>query len=318
MDDFLTRMYEEEMDKTAAADLEAFMGTLEADELEAVLGLSKEAVAGPEKAEEPTSAQGAELDAKQKAVRQHVENEHDNTPTQRKEMPGNVNHAGDSKAKPVTKEAMAHADAVGRLFARIKVAADPNYSVEPESWMRGQKGIARAMRAGDKGLSKYLAHDELIGARQRRGLSGALKGGAGGVGAGALAGLIASLASKGKISPGAGALGGGALGGSLGMAGGQIRGMHGADKEFLAKRGIKPTKWGLGRGRFTEEAAAKYLKEKNSMGEDEGGDAGMETTAAAKAKIAARALRATKGAPGHVKVAAIRVAAAQMASVVGR
>jgi hypothetical protein len=39
-------------------------------------------------------------------------------------------------------------------------------------------------------------------------------------------------------------------------------GAHKANKEWLKERGIKMTGLGLGRGRFTEEAAKKYLKDK--------------------------------------------------------
>jgi hypothetical protein len=78
---------------------------------------------------------------------------------------------------------------------------------------------------------------------------------------------------------------------------------------------------GLGRGRFTSEAAAKYLKQKESegVGGNDGIGAqqgqGIETTASVKAKIAARALRATQGAPEHIRKTAAAVAGRQMAKV---
>jgi len=61
-------------------------------------------------------------------------------------------------------------------------------------------------------------------------------------------------------------------------------------------------------------------EEKKAQGfgdEGMGGDGGMETTAAAKAKIAMRAMRVTRGAPPHIKLAAARFAGNEMAKTAG-
>lgn len=47
MDDFLTKMYEEEQEKTASADLQSFMDSLSVDQLAECLGIEKTAIVGP-------------------------------------------------------------------------------------------------------------------------------------------------------------------------------------------------------------------------------------------------------------------------------
>jgi hypothetical protein len=122
-------------------------------------------------------------------------------------------------------------------------------SVRPETWMEGQKGQARALR---KPGSKILADPELIKKRLKGQLKGLAIGAPLGAGAGALLGRLLS----GKR--GATALGAIIGGGASGLAG-QLIGQGRADKKWLAERGIKTTKAGLGRGEFSAEAAKKYL-----------------------------------------------------------
>lgn len=126
--------------------------------------------------------------------------------------------------------------------------------VTPESWWAGQKGISRSMRApGSTGIGKALADPQLVGNRVLHGLKHGLVGA--GIGAGGGAAIGAGVGGKKK------ALLGALLGMGIGGLSGQTHGMYKADKEWLAKKGITPTMLGLGRGKFTPEAAKKYLKD---------------------------------------------------------
>lgn len=123
-----------------------------------------------------------------------------------------------------------------------KTAAEGD--VKP-SWWAGQKAQSRAMRAGDKGVKKYLASNELVGKRMK----GMVGGGALGAGGGALLGHVSGR-------PGGKALGA-AVGGLLGMAAGAGR----AEKDYLKSKGIKQRWGGLASPHMSSEAAKKYLKE---------------------------------------------------------
>jgi hypothetical protein len=164
----------------------------------------------------------------------------------------------------VTEGAPPHIKRAAARFAGREIAklakADDKYSVKP-GYLAGQKAQMRALsgRDAEQGAG-ILADPTLIGNRQIGGLKGGLLGGGLGAGIGTLAGGAASLLSRGRIRPDMGVLGGAAIGGLGGMAIGQTAGMYDADKRFLAERGIKPTALGLGRGRFTPEAAQKYLR----------------------------------------------------------
>jgi hypothetical protein len=65
MSDFLTKLYEEEMEKVSQADLGAFMDSLSVEELAAIAGVEKLAVGGPTTPEMPTG-QGHETTDKSK------------------------------------------------------------------------------------------------------------------------------------------------------------------------------------------------------------------------------------------------------------
>lgn len=165
-------------------------------------------------------------------------------------------------AYQTTRSAPEHIKTAAIKMAGIKIAEkDEKYVVVPESWWRGQKGMARASRAGDTGLKSLLAKDELVGKRLKGQLGGLAVGAPAGAGVGALGGLLASLVSKGAISRGQGAGGGALIGAALGSLTGQGLGQMRADRQFLEAQGIRPTWGGLGRGRYTQEAAKKYLKD---------------------------------------------------------
>jgi uncharacterized protein YcfJ len=245
------------------------METLPQDALEEFLGLSKQAVAGPAEGEEPTSAQGAELDAKQKAVRQHAEGEHADTPTKRTEMPGNVSHEGDSKAKPVEKEAMNWADGIGRMLAHTHAEV-----LEKQGFVV-------------PGLVGYYSQ----GDPEKTPKSGFWRGaGLGTLGAvaGSIPGAMAGHQGLARV----GSLAGGVAGGYLG---GKSAKLSPAEQKEYAK---------------TLKAKARSMS-KSSMGDDEG----METTAAAKAKIASRVLRIARDLPDDYRDAAIKTAGQELAKV---
>jgi hypothetical protein len=152
----------------------------------------------------------------------------------------------------------------GHQIALVKQAKeDKDYPVKPESWLKGQRGMVRATQMSGKGAKQILADKRLIKERGKGMGKGFLAGGAGGAGAGALAGLIASAATKGRYKPGSSAGIGALIGGLGGGYTGLTAGAHKANKKWLEERGIKMTGLGLGRGRFTEEAAKKYLKNKS-------------------------------------------------------
>lgn len=137
-------------------------------------------------------------------------------------------------------------DPLGRAMAKIAAQA-----VDP-GWWESQKAYSRAMRDSDEGLGKYLAKNELVGSRLKKGLGGSLVG----LGIGGLSG-----AGLGAIAGGApGAALGGAIGGGLGAFTGNVLGMTNADSEYLRAKGINPRWGGLGGATFSPEAARRYVK----------------------------------------------------------
>ncbi|CAB4131617.1 hypothetical protein UFOVP276_45 [uncultured Caudovirales phage] len=165
--DFLTKMYAEEKEKTAGAELEQFYSQLSASQLEDVLGLSK-------------------------------------------------------------------------------VAKD-EYSVIPKTRKGGQEGQLKALMEGlSEGQDPALSDKKTL---LLNGLGGAALGGGSGA-------LIGALLAKGN-----GAAMGGGIGAGLGGAIGVARGADKVSKEDMLRKGIDTTHWGFGRGRFTPEAAGKYLQD---------------------------------------------------------
>lgn len=228
-------------------------------------GLAKVAVAGPSTPPKPEASAVKTLDADSKALA-------------KKTTPPEEPTAAEKKAELVltamraTRDAPAHiktaaARYVGEKMRGIEKKAGPEHVVEPESWWQGQQGMGRAMRAGDSGLNKYLADSELVGDRLKRGLVQGLVGTGIGAGVGGLGGAaVGHLVSR---RPGAGALIGALTGAAVGGGIGDMRGQMHADRDYLAKRGIQTTGFlNLGRGKYTPEAANKYL------GSDPEGNAG--------------------------------------------
>lgn len=223
-----------------------------------------------------------------------------------------------SKGKPLA----ARKNALQNTEAAIEKKAQEGEPVTPESWLAGQRGMARAMSRSGEGGMISMADPALIKQRMKgmgKGFGlGALGGSALGAGAGLLAGKLMP-GSGAATRAGIGALGGGMLGGAVGTQVGAGR----ADRAWLAERGITPTMGGFGRGKFTQEAAEKYLKpkkgkEKASQGMGEEMGDGMETTASVKAKIAARAMKVSEGAPEHIKAAAVFMAGREISKLGGK
>jgi hypothetical protein len=149
---------------------------------------------------------------------------------------------------------MTRADVIMEKIATIdKVAKDER--PEPGYWA-SNRATGRAMAQSDKGFGKYVAHDELIGKRYKKGLIGALSGL--GIGTPIGAAIGAGLANRGYRGQGAmiGAAGGAILGSSIGQGVGTYK----ADKEFLGARGILLK--GFSKPHLTDEARAKYLSDK--------------------------------------------------------
>jgi hypothetical protein len=118
--------------------------------------------------------------------------------------------------------------------------------VEQPGYMDRQRAVYNAQRAGGKGIDQFLANDELVGQRMKGQMLGSLKGlGIGGLGGLAVGGALGH--------PGAGAVAGGALG----SLAGQIHGSYAADRDHLAKKGIKLKYLGLD-SELSPEAIEKY------------------------------------------------------------
>lgn len=84
MDDFLKKLYDEEMDKTASTNQRAFFDALPASDLESYLGLQKEAVGGPiEPALSPAMKKSIEArEAKAKDAEKRVAQSYSKSETQ--------------------------------------------------------------------------------------------------------------------------------------------------------------------------------------------------------------------------------------------
>jgi hypothetical protein len=150
----------------------------------------------------------------------------------------------------------------GRQLAELtKEAKKESYSVKP-SFFSGHKGQRRALTGGDAKTGRKLFLDpQVIGESSiqefKTGLKGAAIGAPTGAGLGALAARIAR--GRRNIPLGAGAALGAVLGSSIGMGSGKAVGATKAKRDFLAKKGIKMTGTGFGRGLYTPSAAKKYL-----------------------------------------------------------
>jgi hypothetical protein len=168
MDTFLTELYEEAQEKRASAELQDFMKSMDRDDLEAFLGLDKQAVAGPAEGEMPANWQGKELDASQKAKDDYLAQEHQGTPKSVEKtdkwaqtcnsQEGTSKVKSDKEDEPKTKAAEAKfqaADAIGRMFA--KQASLGSYLGAKRSDKKREKekksqGLGSDMAAMDSGL----------------------------------------------------------------------------------------------------------------------------------------------------------------------
>ena len=268
MERFLTQLYQEEMDKTAEVELEEALVAQPMEVLEAMLGISKHAVAGPPAPVLPGPNQGKVLDARQKAVDEFsAKNRTEPPPT--RDQSAAATHTNDDGEQ---KKAMVWADQMGRKLA--STFSVPLHAVS--------------------------------GA-----LSGGVTGGALGAGIGALAG------KKGHRweSAGKGALIGGGIGGGLGGLGGAV-GAKRVNQMLKEMEGHVKRKQsqGVGDSGGMGLAGGGSGQGIETTGSADGG-AEMSTTASVKAKIASIALRATRGAPDHIRKVAAAVAGQKIAAV---
>lgn len=142
--------------------------------------------------------------------------------------------------------------------AKKKEKKDPGY------WAK-QRAAGRAIRAGDKGLDRYMIDPKLMHERRKESLKGLARGGLKGAGAGAAAGALSALISGQKGRALNKALVGAGLGAYVGGAAGSTKGMIKSDIEFLKKKGFKP-KWGGLSVELDAKAKKKYLSKKYKGG----------------------------------------------------
>lgn len=289
MDDFLVKMFEQEQEKIAAADLGEFMDTLPANELEEFLGLTKSAVAGPAEAELPDSENG-ELDKAQKRVDDYAAKTQGQEPPTRKESEeaGPVSHQGPGKEAKEEKTAAS-------VLRLQKVAAAMHQKEQ------GQTKTALAPLIG--GLAGYYSQGNPEATPKSGFWRGAGLGTLGSI-AGAVPGMALRNPALAQIGALGGAVGGGILGGKSAKLGPEER------KAYVKQKAIM------------QAAKAKDLaKESQGPGEEGSSEAaneeGMENTAAAKAKIAMRVMKMTAGAPPHIKQAAAAFAGQEISKLSG-
>lgn len=300
MDDFLTNLFHEDLEKNASVQAGEMMDNVPLSELEEYLGINKTAVAGPAAPPLPDPAQGAELNAKQKAVSDYVNKERLSSIADRSDGADvHVSFQGEGTKQPeehtdealqVSKQAMAYADHVGRVLAKTAAAA----MAPPPG------GVQQTHRTGfvPVGSGMGAVKGGVLGAMG--GMPGSTVGGA----------LLAKYLGR---SPVLGALGGAAAGA---LGGGALGAGTGAGLSALKRVQIKSDQKQLQRLNQAIRDEGKKKKEKKSeFDSDDGG--GMETTAAIRADIADRAIRATAGAPPHIKHAAAVAAARRMTKAAG-
>jgi hypothetical protein len=305
MDDFLTKMYEDEIEKTAGAELDEFMASLPKDELEAFL--IKEAVGGSAEAPLPDAAQGKEMDAKQQAARKQVDKEHNTNPAPR--------HEETRTTSQVTKEAAAIADKAGRVLAKWASACKAKMSQgdDPEAAPIGDQKSGEEKKEpgklkqsqGDEEGMEVTAGVRTEAAKKLIGRVGeAFKGGRRFAGA--------------KTKPSKTSLGGGGpVAGDTVVSPKAIRSLN-----EMARRAETKGMGKLERAGFhVGEHGKKYLAGAGALTAAEvarralKSDKGKEKGAEAKAEIAERSMRLTRGAPEHIKLAAAALAGRQIAGV---
>jgi hypothetical protein len=149
-------------------------------------------------------------------------------------------------------------DDIAKEIARDHLTEDPAYYDKLEkiekkvelSYMDRQRGVVRAM--ADKNLGGIIGinNTDYIKGNLKKQLQHGAIGGAGGAALGALA----TLASKGEVTPEAGA----AIGGLGGAILGQSHGAYRHNSEYLADKGITKKYLGLDH-EFSPEARKKYI-----------------------------------------------------------
>lgn len=85
MDTFLTKLFRDDLEKQAASQTQELMGTLDIPELEEYLGLSKQAVAGPDHAPYPIANKGSD-EARREWINVGIAQRHGDQPRQYKEQ----------------------------------------------------------------------------------------------------------------------------------------------------------------------------------------------------------------------------------------
>lgn len=191
------------------------------------------------------------------------------------------------------KEADMDVEQAGSAYNQ-KMAASRSDLITPEDHVATNIGILRALTDTPQGPGGKISPELLSRAKKN-----ALKGGLLGGGVGALLGLGGSYAG-GRRGVGAvpGTLAGLLYGGGLGAVAGDM----GTTRKWAKERGIHPGFFGG--AKFTPEAAARYLD-----------PVPADKVAEARASLVATALSATKGAPEHIKEAAAKLVAEDMAKI---
>jgi hypothetical protein len=156
---------------------------------------------------------------------------------------------------------------------------------------------------------------EARGRQAGRVLGGGLGGAFGGLGGGALGQHLArGMGQKAQILA---ALGGGALGaaagGGLGAVSGGALGGHAGRYQSEQRREQLQSDIDALKQMRGKEKGSQGMGDVGMAGGDMGGD--METTAAMKAKIAARAMKISEGAPEHIKAAAVFMAGREISKL---
>lgn len=343
MDTFLQKLYDAEMSKQAAANLDGFMKTLDVSDLEAFLSLSKEAVAGPVEAPLPSSLPQHRLDAKMKATAANLHLEHRGTPAKATSSDPNLSYQGVGlPTSGTTKKAADYAAEAGRVFAKTASSRQRALAKEIESGSDDLRARMKATRGKTKDADMDVeqagsAFNQKMAASKSdmvspadhvagnigllRALTDTPQGPGGSINPELLARAKKNALIGGLVGGGAGALlgaGGSYAGGLrglqtapgalLGLAYGGLSGAAigdtGTTRRWVKERGVHP---GLFGGvKFTPEAAARYLDPVT---------AAKTTSEEARAAMIARAISATKGAPEHIKESAAKVVASEMSKL---
>jgi hypothetical protein len=338
MSDFLTKLYEEEMEKTGAVELDQFMDQLPASELESILGIDKTA----KKSEELKRVKALDKKLSREAEGQ-ARIDKMTSPT-RRGIRGGIGGAllggvaggiagGSLRGGPHAGLGMGLGALAGGTAGAISGAQKAKrLRAALEQEKMSKQGVAGSvegdlptsaqsaeMDASMQAKHTYLAqeHDgapkrvqaQPAGAQTSNSMSGASKSSPSKEDEPKTKAAMVRWADDiGRV------LAHSAMekdAGRVGRAGEIVGGVGPAMREF--GRGVK-----RGWKGETKDFKDKDGKEKKSMGDDaqtsEVGE-GMENTAAVKAAMVARALRVTHGAPLQVKQAAARVAGRQIAAL---